>query len=165
MTQPRKRTADATRARTTARNRSADSDGSDAATAAPRKRASSAPRERANAAPRERANATPRKRASSSGTTSSPTARNGRNRALSPVQIARAAAEQLAEISGAGADSVSGLERTEDGWLVRVEVVEVARIPESTSVMASYQVVVDDDGNLQSYRRDHRYYRNQAGDS
>jgi hypothetical protein len=161
MTQPRKRTADATGARTTARKRSADSDGSEA----PRKRTSAAPRERANAAPRERANATPRKRTSSSGTSSSPTARNGRNRALSPVQIARAAAEQLAEISGAGADSVSGLERTEDGWLVRVEVVEVERIPESTSVMASYQVVVDDNGMLQSYRRDHRYYRNQAGDS
>jgi hypothetical protein len=162
MTQPRKRTAGSTGARTTARKRSADSDGSDAA---PRKRTSAAPRERANATPRERANAAPRKRTGSSETTSSPTARNGRNRALSPVQIARAAAEQLAEISGAGADSVSGLERTEDGWLVRVEVVEVQRIPDSTSVMASYQVVVDDDGMLQSYRRDHRYYRNQAGDS
>jgi len=89
--------------------------------------------------------------------------RNGRK--LSPAQVARLAAEQLTEIMGADADSISGLERSDDGWLVRVEVVEVRRIPDSTSVMACYQVRVDDAGELQSYRREHRYYRNQAGDS
>lgn len=83
---------------------------------------------------------------------------------LSPARIARAAAEQLTEISGAEPDSVSGLERTDDGWLVRVEVVEVRRIPDSTSVMASYEVLVDENGELRSYRRGHRYYRNQAGE-
>jgi len=83
---------------------------------------------------------------------------------LSPVQIARGAAEQLAEITGVEADSISGLERSDSGWLVQVEVVEVHRIPDSTSVLASYQVVVDDNGELQSYHREHRYYRNQAGD-
>ena len=90
---------------------------------------------------------------------------NGRSRSLSPARIARAAAEQLTEIMGAEADSISGLERSETGWLVRVEVVEVRRIPDSTSVLACYQVAVDDNGELQSYRREHRYYRNQAGDS
>jgi hypothetical protein len=83
---------------------------------------------------------------------------------MSPAQIARFAAEQLSEISGAEPDSVSGLERTDDGWAVRVEVVEVARIPDSTSVLARYQVIVDDSGELQSYRREYRYYRNQAGE-
>ena len=82
----------------------------------------------------------------------------------SPAQLARSAVEQLTEISGVEAESISGLERSEDGWLVRVEVVEVRRIPDATSVMASYQVEVDDDGVLQSYRRAHRYYRNQAGE-
>ena len=82
----------------------------------------------------------------------------------SPAQLAHAAVEQLTEISGAEAESISGLERTEDGWLVRVEVVEVHRIPDATSIMASYQVDIDDDGVLQSYRRAHRYYRNQAGE-
>lgn len=89
---------------------------------------------------------------------------DGAARRPSPARIARGAAEQLAEITGIGADSISGLARTEDGWLVQVEVVEVQRIPDSTSVLASYQVVVDDSGELQSYRREHRYYRNQAGD-
>jgi Gas vesicle synthesis protein GvpO len=89
---------------------------------------------------------------------------DGANRRIPPAQIARSAAEQLAEIAGIEADSISGLERSEGGWLVQVEVVEVPRIPDSTSVLASYLVAVDDNGELQSYRREHRYYRNQAGD-
>lgn len=80
------------------------------------------------------------------------------------MQLARAAVEQLIEISGVEAESISGLERSDDGWSVRVEVVEVHRIPDATSVMATYQVDVDDDGVLQSYRRAQRYYRNQAGE-
>jgi hypothetical protein len=150
MTQPRKRTAGSAGTRTTARKRTADSDNAGARATARKRTADS-----------DGADAGTRKRANSAGTT----ARNRGKRALSPVQIARAAAEQLAEISGVDADSISGLERTDDGWLVRVEVVEVQRIPDSTSVMASYHVAVDDEGTLQSYQRDHRYYRNQAGDS
>jgi len=81
------------------------------------------------------------------------------------AQIARAAASQLSEIMGVAPQSVSGLARTDDGWLVTVEVVELERIPASTSVMASYQVELDSDGELLSYHRDRRYYRNQAGDA
>ncbi|MFL6163165.1 MAG: gas vesicle protein GvpO [Jatrophihabitantaceae bacterium] len=106
----------------------------------------------------------PRKRAAGS-TGSAHARRDGRGSPPSPARIARSAAEQLTEIMGAEADSISGLERTENGWLVRVEVVEVARIPDSTSVLASFAVEVDNDGTLQSYRREQRYYRNQASDS
>lgn len=106
-----------------------------------------------------------RTRSSSAGTSSAGTPRRSADAGrLSPAQIARSAAEQLAEIAGLAPDSVSGLERSDNGWSVRVEVVEVARIPDSTSVMASYVVIVDDRGELQSYRREHRYYRNQAGE-
>ena len=108
----------------------------------------------------------PRKRsAAKSGTRPTRAANPDRvNSRPSPARIARAAAEQLTEIAGLEPDSISGLERTENGWLVRVEVVEVSRIPDSTSVMASYTVEVDGNGELQSYRREHRYYRNQAGE-
>ena len=116
----------------------------------------------------------PRKRsgssASSGGRTARPSSATANRRSSdgssrpSPAQIARAAAEQLAEIAGLQPDSISGLERNDNGWTVRVEVVEVARIPDSTSVMACYEVTVDERGELQSYRREHRYYRNQAGE-
>jgi len=63
---------------------------------------------------------------------------------------------------GKDADSVSGLDRNGDGWIVTVEVVEVPRIPESTDVLASYEVELDGDRNLVRYARRRRYYRSQA---
>jgi len=73
----------------------------------------------------------------------------------------RHAAEQLAELLGRVPESVSALKPTEDGWQADVEVVELERIPETTSVMASYRVTLDKKGDLQSYERIHRYTRGQ----
>lgn len=78
--------------------------------------------------------------------------------------VVEAAREQLAALLGKDADSVSGLDRNGDGWLVTLEVVEVARIPESTDVLASYEVELDGDRNLVRYVRRRRYHRSQADD-
>ena len=79
-------------------------------------------------------------------------------------RVVEAAREQLAVLLGKDADSVSGLDRNGDGWLVTLEVVEVARIPESTDVLASYEVELDGDRNIVRYTRRRRYYRSQADD-
>jgi len=79
-------------------------------------------------------------------------------------QVAAAAAKQLLELTGKGAEGVTGLERTEDGWKVQVEVVEVRRIPDTTDVLALYEVSVDSDGDLEGYRRLRRYTRGVPGD-
>lgn len=71
----------------------------------------------------------------------------------------RAAAQQLAELLGRLPDSVSSLKPTEEGWEAQVEVVELERIPDTTSVMGSYRVALDDDGELISYERTRRYTR------
>lgn len=71
----------------------------------------------------------------------------------------RAAAEQLAELLGRFPESVSSLKPTEDGWVAQVEVVELERIPDTTSVMASYRVALDEEGELISYERTRRYSR------
>ncbi|MGR4878059.1 gas vesicle protein [Streptomyces sp. LARHCF249] len=71
----------------------------------------------------------------------------------------RAAVQQLAELLGRLPDSVSSLKPTEDGWEAQVEVVELERIPDTTSVMASYRVALDEDGELISYERTRRYTR------
>jgi hypothetical protein len=78
--------------------------------------------------------------------------------------VVDAAREQLAALLGKEADSVSGLDRNGDGWIVTLELVEVARIPESTDVLASYEVELDGDRNLVRYARRRRYYRSQADD-
>ncbi|MFF4348179.1 gas vesicle protein [Streptomyces sp. NPDC001530] len=81
---------------------------------------------------------------------------------VSAPEAMRCASEQLAELLGTRPESVSALKPTEQGWEARVEVVEVERIPETTSVMASYQVVLDAEGQLLAYERDNRYTRSQV---
>ena len=78
------------------------------------------------------------------------------------AEVVRRAREQLTALRGSEPESVSELTRTHDGWTVTFEVVEVARIPETTDVMASYALVLDDDANLVHYARIRRYSRSQA---
>jgi gas vesicle protein GvpO len=79
-------------------------------------------------------------------------------------RVVEAAREQLAVLLGKQADAVSGLERTDGGWIVTLDVVELARIPESTDVLASYELELDGDRNLVRYRRGRRFYRSEADD-
>ena len=80
-------------------------------------------------------------------------------------QVAARAAQQLLELTGKGVEGVTGLERTDDGWKVHVEVVEVRRIPDTTDVLALYEVQVDEDGDLMGYRRLRRYARGVPGEN
>jgi hypothetical protein len=77
-------------------------------------------------------------------------------------RIVERAREQLSALHGAEAESVSAVRRTADGWRVGLEVVEVHRIPESTDVLATYEVEVDGDGELLTFERTGRYYRSEA---
>ena len=77
-------------------------------------------------------------------------------------RIVARAREQLSELHGAEAESVSAVRRTADGWRVGLEVVEVHRVPESTDVLATYEVEVDDHGDLITFERTTRYYRSEA---
>lgn len=70
---------------------------------------------------------------------------------------------ELPELLGHPIDSVLGLEPDDGkGWQVTVQVVELSRIPHSTDVLGTYEVTLDKDGEVQSYKRRRRYYRNQA---
>ncbi|MGW5680115.1 gas vesicle protein GvpO [Streptomyces sp. NPDC003860] len=79
-----------------------------------------------------------------------------------PVEAMRSAVQQLEELLGRAPDSVSAVRPKEDGWEADVEVVEVARVPDTTSVMASYRVTLDGGGELLSYERTRRYTRAQT---
>jgi hypothetical protein len=78
--------------------------------------------------------------------------------------VIRAARNHLRELHQTDPESVSGLERTANGWTVDLEVVEVRRIPESTDVLATYRVELDEGLDLLSYERTRRYHRAQADD-
>lgn len=78
---------------------------------------------------------------------------------MKPSEVARRAKEQLTALTGLDVVTVSGLDRVETGWSVTVEMLELKKIPESSDVLGSYETVVDDDGNLLSYKRTLRYRR------
>lgn len=87
-----------------------------------------------------------------------PKATTGRD-AQAVVQEAR---QQLQDVLGVEPETVSGFERSEDGWAVTVEVVEVRRVPDSTDVLSSYEVTLDDDRNLLGISQKRRYRRSQV---
>ncbi|HET6625147.1 MAG TPA: gas vesicle protein [Nocardioidaceae bacterium] len=75
------------------------------------------------------------------------------------MQVAQAAAQQLLELTGRESEGVTGIQRTDDGWTIQVEVVEVRRIPNTTDVLGLYEVTTDQAGDLEGYRRLRRYAR------
>ena len=77
-------------------------------------------------------------------------------------EIAQQARQLLMDLRGVDAEAVSGLTRSPEGWVVTLEVVEMRRIPESTDILATYEVEVDGQGRLLRYQRCGRYHRSQA---
>jgi hypothetical protein len=80
------------------------------------------------------------------------------------AKAAQAGLQGIVDLTGRQPEGVTAVERTEDGWLVGVEVLEDQRVPSSADVLAIYEANVDDDGELTSYRRVRRYPRGR-GDS
>jgi hypothetical protein len=78
------------------------------------------------------------------------------------VQFARRAMDTLAELVGCPAEGITGIRRNDNGWVVEVEVLEVERVPETSDVLASYEVEIDNDGEIVEFRRLRRYLRTQT---
>lgn len=93
-------------------------------------------------------------------TTESTEGTSGPKRIGAPAAMRHAAA-QLAQMLQCEPGSVSALRGTDDGWSADVEIVEIPRIPDTASVMASYRVHLDHQGELMGYERTRRYARGQ----
>ncbi len=78
---------------------------------------------------------------------------------LSAAEVARIAIEHLSELTTKEPQGATSVEPGDDGWTVEIEVVEDRRIPSSADMLALYEVELDPDGNLLSYRRTKRYGR------
>lgn len=86
--------------------------------------------------------------------------RRRRTRRPDAAAIARAAAAELAALTGRRPETVISIEPSDDdGWQVGIEVVETRRIPESADILATYEMHLDAAGALSSYRRTCRYTR------
>ncbi|WP_329054507.1 gas vesicle protein [Amycolatopsis sp. NBC_01488] len=79
---------------------------------------------------------------------------------LRAADAIREATTQFGVVTGLALHAVTGLRtRADGGWSVLVDVVELARIPDSTSVLATYRVDLDAAGELTACERLRRFTR------
>jgi hypothetical protein len=81
---------------------------------------------------------------------------------LSARELSEAALSTVEDLTGHSAEAVTGLEWDDELWQVTVDVLELARVPNTTDVMATYAVQLDARGTLRGYRRTGRYVRGQV---
>ena len=84
------------------------------------------------------------------------------NGKLSAAELGEAALTTIEELTGYEAEAVTALEWDGDQWQVTVDVLELSRVPNTTDVLGSYVVQLDEQGTLRGYRRAGRYTRGQV---
>jgi hypothetical protein len=89
-------------------------------------------------------------------------AKSSDNGRLSAAELGAAALDTVEELTGYEPEAVTGLEWDGEFWRVTVDALEMARIPNTTDVMGSYVVQLDDHGTLHGYKRVGRFQRGQA---
>jgi hypothetical protein len=77
-------------------------------------------------------------------------------------QVGQVALTEVADLVGVPGEGVTAIRKNDDGWVVTVELLELARVPATTDVLASYDVHVDNDGDVTEYHRITRYLRSQV---
>jgi len=68
-------------------------------------------------------------------------------------ELAERAKSQLAEVTGLKPITVTRAFRDEQGWHIALDMLEMSRIPTATDVLGGYEVLLDDRGNLLSFKR------------
>jgi hypothetical protein len=86
----------------------------------------------------------------------------GAGRRLSAKELSLAAMTTVQDLTGYEPEAVTGLEWDGSSWVVTVDVLELERIPNTTDLLGSYVVQLDETGALMGYRRSRRYQRGQA---
>jgi Gas vesicle synthesis protein GvpO len=87
---------------------------------------------------------------------------DGGGERMSARDLTLAARQTVKDLTGYPPESVSGLQWDGETWLVTVDVCELERIPNTTDVLATYVVQLDDRGGLLGYRRSRRFQRGHA---
>ena len=69
------------------------------------------------------------------------------------MSLAERVKEQLAEVTGFSSVAVVGASKDEEGWHFSVDMVEMTRIPNSTDVIGTYLVSLDQEGKLVKFEK------------
>lgn len=78
---------------------------------------------------------------------------------LTAREAAEAGLEEISVIVAKRAEGVISVTPTDDGWTVMIEMLENRHVPSTADVLGLYEVELDVDGRLLSYRRARRYIR------
>ena len=83
---------------------------------------------------------------------------------LSAGELSEAAMRTVQELTGYQPEAVTALEWDGEFWDVTVDALELARVPNTTDVLGSYVVRLDEGGTLRGLKRARRFVRGQAED-
>jgi hypothetical protein len=81
---------------------------------------------------------------------------------VSAAVAARRARDEFGELTQTPVERVSAVQRTDSGWLVVVEGLELRRIPDSMDVLGVYEVELSGRGQVVGWRRVGRHHRSQV---
>jgi hypothetical protein len=84
---------------------------------------------------------------------------------LSARDLTLQAREAVEDLTSYTPEGVSAMQWDGETWLVTVDVCELRRIPNTTDVMATYVVQLDESGGLLGYKRTRRYLRGSSEES
>lgn len=73
--------------------------------------------------------------------------------ALTVPQLVERAREELTKLTGLELSTTLGTSRDEKGWHVSVEMIEKHSIPDQMDILATYEVLLDDNGNVIEFNR------------
>ena len=73
--------------------------------------------------------------------------------AMSIPELVEKAREELGKITGLELSSTLGTVREEKGWKISMEMVEKHSVPDQIDILAIYEAIVDDNGNLIEFNR------------
>ena len=83
---------------------------------------------------------------------------------LSASELSQAALTTVEELTGYTPEAVTGLEWDGEFWRVTVDTLELPRIPNTTDMLASYVVQLDEGGTLRGFKRTRRFQRGHASE-
>ena len=72
---------------------------------------------------------------------------------MNAEEIIKKAQEKFAQLSKIPVDGVTGLSKSEEGWIVSLEGLERRAIPDTMDVLGLYEVRLDNEGNLLGFER------------
>ena len=90
---------------------------------------------------------------------------NASRRGMTAAEAVQEARDQLSQLLGRRVEAVLGVDRDGRNWVVAAEVVELARVPNTTDVLGEYHATLDGNGEILGFTQRRRYLRGQTSGS